>query len=91
MHEGAAKYALRGFTVVQYDSIPARQRQPINPCCLGQLSKTQLGKLYDGPSEGYMGRYFSEDDFKNKPEFLRFARHQWQEYSVFDAAQAQVE
>lgn len=42
MHEGAAKYALRGFTVVQFDSIPARQRQPTNPCCLGQLSKGQL-------------------------------------------------
>ena len=91
MHEGAAKYALRGFTVIQYDSIPARQRKPTNPCCLGQLSKTQLAKLYDGPTEGYMGRYFSEDNFKKKPEFLRFARQQWQQYSVFDAAQAQVE
>lgn len=91
MHEGATKYALRGFTVVQFDSIPARQRQPTNPCCLGQLSKTQLAKLYDGPTEDYMGRYFSEADFKAKPEFLHFARQQWQKYSVFDAAQAQVD
>jgi len=91
MHEGAAKYALRGFTVVQFDSIPARQRQPTNPCCLGQLSKTQLAKLYDGPTEAYMGRYFSEADFKAKPEFLRFARQQWQQYSIFDATQAQVD
>lgn len=91
MHEGAAKYALRGFTVVQFDSIPARQRQPTNPCCLGQLSKAQLAKLYDGPTEAYMGRYFSEADFKAKPEFLRFARQQWQQYSIFDAAQAQVD
>lgn len=91
MHEGAAKYALRGFTVVQFDSIPASQRKPTNPCCLGQLSKTQLAKLYDGPTEAYMGRYFSEADFKDKPDFLRFARSQWQRYSVFDAAQAAVE
>lgn len=91
MHEGAAKYTLRGFTVVQFDSIPARQRQPTNPCCLGQLSKTQLAKLYDGPTEAYMGRYFSEADFNGKPNFLRFARSQWQRYSVFDAAQAAVE
>jgi hypothetical protein len=91
MHEGAAKYALRGFTVVQFDSIPARQRQPANPCCLGQLSKAQLAKLYDGPTEGYMGHYFGEADLKGKPEFLRFARHQWQQYSVFDATQAAVE
>ena len=91
MHESAAKYALRGFTVVQFDSIPARQRQPTNPCCLGQLSKTHLAKLYDGPTEAYMGRYFSEADFKGKPDFLRFARSQWQQYSVFDAAQAAVE
>jgi hypothetical protein len=91
MHEGTAKYALRGFTVVQFDSIPARQRQPTNPCCLGELSKTQLAKLYDGPTEGYMGRYFSEADFKAKADFLHFARHQWQQYSIFDAAQAQVE
>lgn len=91
MHEGAAKYALRGFTVVQFDSIPARQRQPANPCCLGQLNKAQLAKLYEGPTEDYMGRYFSEADFKTKPEFLRFAHKQRQQYSVFDAAQAQVE
>jgi hypothetical protein len=91
MHEGAAKYALRGFTVVQFDSIPARQRQPTNPCCLSQLSKTQLAKLYDGPTEAYMDRYFSEADFKDRPDFLRFARSQWQRYSVFNAAQAAVE
>jgi hypothetical protein len=90
LHEGAAKYALRGTTVVQVDSIPASQRQPANPCCLGQLSKAQLEKRYEGPIETYMGRYFSEADFKDKPEFLRFARQQWQRYSVFDAA-AQAE
>lgn len=91
MHEGATKYALRGFTVVQFDSIPANQRQPVNPCCLGQLNRAQLAKLYDGPTEAYMGRYFSEADFKDKPDFIRFARSQWQRYSVFDAAQAAVE
>lgn len=91
MHEGSAKYALRGFTVVQYDSIPARQRQPTNPCCLGRLNKAQLAKLCDGPPEGYIGRYFSEADFKGKPEFMRFARHQWQRYSIFDITQAQEE
>lgn len=91
MHEGAAKYALRGSTVVQFDSVPANQRQPFNPCCLGELSKAQLAKLYEGPTEDYMGRYFSEADFKDKPEFLRFARRQWQQHSVFDAAQAAVE
>lgn len=86
MHEGAAKYALRGYTVVQFDSVPARQRQPKEPCCLDKLTKPQLQKLYDSPKADFAGRYFNETDFRQQPAFLRFARQQWQRYSVFDAA-----
>ena len=86
MHEGTAKYALRGYTVVQFDSVPARQRQPTNPCCLGDLNEQQLDKMYEDPKASYAGRYFNETEFQQQPEFLRFARQQWQQFSVFDAA-----
>jgi hypothetical protein len=89
MHEGKEKYALRGNIVVQVDSTPVHPSA--NPCCIGELSKAQLTKLYEGPDSGYMGRYFSEADFKDKPAFLKFARLRWQQYSVFDAAQAEVQ
>lgn len=89
MHEGKAKYALRGYTVVQVDSIPVHASP--NPCCIGELSKTKLRELFDGPDSGYMGRYISEADFKTKPDFLQYARKQWQKYSVFDASQASVD
>lgn len=87
MHEGVAKYALRGYTVVQVDSVPARQRQPTDPCCLGNLSEQQLDKLYEDPKASYAGRYFNEADFRQQPAFLRFARQQWQRYSAPDADQ----
>lgn len=80
LHEGTAKYALRGYNVVQYDSVPASQRQPAEPCCLDKLSKRQLQKAYRTTTHG--GHYFSEADFKAVPVFLRFARQHWQQFSV---------
>ncbi|WP_460622404.1 M949_RS01915 family surface polysaccharide biosynthesis protein [Hymenobacter tenuis] len=81
LHEGAAKYALRGQTVVAYDSIPVSGRAPANPCCLDTISKQQL----DAP-DGYellAGRYETEKEFKKAPAvFLRFARQQWRKWSV---------
>ena len=83
MHEGAAKYALRGQMVVQYDSIPVSQRAPANPCCLDTISRQQL-EAPDG-YELYAGRYQSEKEFaKAPPAFLRFARQQWRRWSVRD-------
>lgn len=77
MRAGANKYALRGSTVVQYDSVPATARQPANPCCLDQLSKARREA---GNVEGY---YHSEAEFRAAPPaFLRFARQQWQKFSV---------
>ncbi|MGI4869749.1 MAG: M949_RS01915 family surface polysaccharide biosynthesis protein [Janthinobacterium lividum] len=87
LHEGTTKYALRGYTVVQFDSVPARQRQPAEPCCLDRLTKQELRQAYNAPNAPHMGRYFNETDFRQQPEFLRFARQQWQRYSVFDAAE----
>ena len=91
LHEGPAKYALRGYTVVQVDSLSARQHQPANPCCLGDLNEQQLDKMYEDPKASYAGQYFNETDFQVKPEFLRFARQQWQRYSVFDAASEEAQ
>lgn len=77
MRAGAAKYALRGFTVVQYDSVPATARQPANPCCLDKLSKA---RREEGNREGY---YQSEAEFRAAPPaFLPFARQQWQKFSI---------
>ncbi|UYZ61901.1 hypothetical protein OIS53_12920 [Hymenobacter weizhouensis] len=83
MREGPAKYALRGYTVVQVDSVPISQRAPANPCCLDTLGKRQL----EAP-EGYLltaGRYETEKEFRAAPPaFLRFARQQWRKWSVRD-------
>ncbi|TGE05329.1 M949_RS01915 family surface polysaccharide biosynthesis protein [Hymenobacter fodinae] len=83
MHEGAAKYALRGQMVVAYDSVPVSQRAPTNPCCLDTISKQQL----DAP-DGYellAGRYETEKEFRKAPAaFLPFARQQWRKWSVRD-------
>ncbi|AHJ95890.1 M949_RS01915 family surface polysaccharide biosynthesis protein [Hymenobacter swuensis] len=79
MHEGAAKYALRGYTVVQYDSIPASERRPANACCLDTISAARLEVHY----ELFGGRYENEKDFrKAPPAFLRFARQEWRRWSV---------
>ncbi|MDU0370963.1 M949_RS01915 family surface polysaccharide biosynthesis protein [Hymenobacter endophyticus] len=78
MREGAAKYALRGYTVVQYDSVPAAQRVPANPCCLDTISAARLEEHY----ELLAGRYETEKEFRNAPPaFLPFARRQWQRFS----------
>lgn len=87
MHEGAAKYALRGYNVVQFDSVPARLRQPTEPCCLGTLSKLQLEKAYQATAHG--GHYFSEADFRTVPGFLRFVRQHWQQLSVNKAVETE--
>lgn len=83
MHAGRRKYALRGQTVVQYDSVTLAQRAPANPCCVDTLSEAEL----DAP-EGYKlyaGRYQNEKDFrKAPPELLRFARQQWRKWSLQD-------
>lgn len=79
LHEGAAKYALRGYTVVQYDSIPAAERRPANACCLDTISAARLEVHY----ELFGGRYENEKDFrKAPPAFLRFARQEWRRWSV---------
>ncbi|KUG06226.1 M949_RS01915 family surface polysaccharide biosynthesis protein [Solirubrum puertoriconensis] len=83
MHEGKAKYALRGQMVVQYDSVPLLRRVPANSCCTDTLSKEQL----DAP-EGYellAGRYQNENDFRAAPPaFLHFARAQWRRWITHD-------
>jgi hypothetical protein len=77
MREGSYKYALRGSTVVQFDSVPVAQRQPAVPCCAEKLSKAQREQ---GDDAGY---YETEKEFQNAPPaFLPFARQQWQKFSI---------
>jgi hypothetical protein len=77
MRAGAAKYALRGSSIVQYDSIPAQQRQPANPCCLEKFSAAQREQ---DNTEGY---YQTEAEFQAAPPaFLAFARQHWQKFSI---------
>ncbi|SNC77380.1 hypothetical protein SAMN06265337_3963 [Hymenobacter gelipurpurascens] len=77
MREGPDKYALRGSTVVQYDSVPVLQRQPAVPCCAEKLSKAQREQ---GDDAGY---YETEKEFQRAPPaFLSFARQQWQKFSI---------
>ncbi|OON70669.1 M949_RS01915 family surface polysaccharide biosynthesis protein [Hymenobacter sp. CRA2] len=81
MHEGKAKYALRGFTVVQYDSVPVAQRMPANPCCLDTISAAELDEHY----ELNAGRYENEKDFRGAPRaFLGFARAHWRHWAPRD-------
>ena len=81
MHEGAAKYALRGYTVVQYDSVPLARRAPANACCLDTISKAELEEHY----ELNAGRYQNEKDFQKAPrEFLGFARAHWRRWMLRD-------
>lgn len=81
MREGPAKYALRGFTVVQYDSVPLLQRAPANACCLDTISKAELNEHY----ELNAGRYENEKDFRGAPRaFLGFARAHWRRWMVRD-------
>lgn len=86
LHAGRKKYALRGQTVVQYDSVAVAQRAPANPCCVDTLSEAEL----DAP-EGYKlyaGRYQNEKDFRGAPpELLRYARQQWRKWSLQDHAE----
>lgn len=82
MRAGAAKYALRGSSLVQYDSAPAQQRQPRNPCCLDKLSAAQREQ---GNPEGY---YQTEAEFRTAPPaFLTFARQHWQKFSIEEQAE----
>lgn len=77
MREGPDKFALRGSTVVQFDSVPISQRQPAVPCCAEKLSKAQREQ---GDDAGY---YETEKEFqKAPPAFLPFARQQWQKFSI---------
>lgn len=79
MREGPAKYALRGYTVVQYDSVPAAQRIPASSCCLDTIRPARLEKYYDLLD----GRYETEKEFRQAPPvFLRFARQQWRRWVV---------
>lgn len=79
MREGPAKYALRGHTVVQYDSVPAIQRIPANVCCLDTISAARLEEEY----ELLTGRYETEKEFRQAPPaFLRFARQHWRRWVV---------
>ena len=81
MREGKTKYALRGYTVVQYDSVPLLQRVPANACCLDTISKAQLEEHYELAA----GRYENERDFRGAPqEFLGFARAHWRRWVTRD-------
>ncbi|WP_373281601.1 M949_RS01915 family surface polysaccharide biosynthesis protein [Hymenobacter lutimineralis] len=79
MREGPDKYALRGHTVVQYDSVPAAQRIPADACCLDTISAARLEEEY----ELLTGRYETEKEFRQAPPaFLRFARQHWRRWVV---------
>ncbi|WBA41485.1 M949_RS01915 family surface polysaccharide biosynthesis protein [Hymenobacter canadensis] len=79
LREGAAKYALRGYSVVQYDAVPAAQRVPPTACCLDTIPPARLEVRY----ELLDGRYETEREFRLAPAaFLRFARQQWRRWSV---------
>lgn len=81
MHEDAAKYALRGNNVVQYDSVPARQRMPKDICCLDTVDDKRVEAT--GDFAAYDGRYQNEKDFRAAPPaFLRFARQEWRRWAV---------
>ncbi|MCR5887785.1 hypothetical protein LRS06_08340 [Hymenobacter sp. J193] len=83
MREGPRKYALRGQTVVQYDSIPVGQRAPDNPCCLDSINPRDLAA--PNGYELYAGRYETEKDFASAPtSFLKFARQEWRYWRVRD-------
>lgn len=79
LREGAAKYALRGYSVVQYDSVPASQRVPAIACCLDTIPPARLETHY----ELLDGRYETEREFRSAPPaFLAFARRQWRRWSI---------
>ena len=79
MREGAKKYALRGHSVVQYDSVSADQRVPATACCLDTIRPARLQEHY----ELLAGRYETEREFRlAPPAFLRFARQHWRRWSV---------
>ncbi|MCC2546059.1 hypothetical protein LJY25_06350 [Hymenobacter sp. BT175] len=83
MHEGAAKYALRGQMVVAYDSVPVARRAPRQICCLDTLNEKRVEAT--GDYAAYLGRYQNEKDFRAAPPaFLDFARQQWRYWSVQD-------
>lgn len=77
MRAGPAKYALRGFTVVQQGPVPAAGHLPATPCCLGKLSEDRRD------NEDLGGYYQTEAGFRAAPAaFLPFARRHWQKFSV---------
>jgi len=81
MHEGAAKYALRGNNVVQYDSVPRSQRRPATICCLDTVNDKRVEAT--GDYGIYAGRYENEKEFRTAPPaFLAFAQRQWRRWSV---------
>ncbi|RTQ53598.1 hypothetical protein EJV47_02345 [Hymenobacter gummosus] len=81
LREGKAKYALRGYTVVQYDSVPLTQRVPANACCLDTIGQAELEEHYELAA----GRYENENDFRGAPRaFLGFARAHWRRYVARD-------
>nr|WP_100338587.1 hypothetical protein [Hymenobacter chitinivorans] len=81
MHEGQAKYALRGNNVTQYDSLPSSQRAPKNLCCLDTVNEARAEAA--GDYRIYEGRYQNEKEFvQAPPAFLAFARQQWRHWSV---------
>ncbi|MCB2378763.1 hypothetical protein LGH70_14265 [Hymenobacter sp. BT635] len=81
LHEDAAKYALRGNNVVQYDSLPISKRMPATICCLDTVDEKRAEAR--GDYSIYDGRYHNEKDFRGAPPaFLRFARQQWRRWSA---------
>lgn len=84
MHEGKAKYALRGYTVqmLNYSSDQAGLRRKLaGPiCCLDQLSEKSPHYYSDRE-----GRYQNEKDFTAAPPtFLIFARQLWRKWRTHE-------
>ena len=79
MHEGAAKYALRGTAVEMAggpDDVARSARIAAGPVCCAQPQADN-----DPDYRRYEGQYDSEKDFVNAPPaFLSFARQQWRRW-----------
>lgn len=76
MHEGAAKYALRGTAIEMAggpDDVARSARMAAGPVCCAQPQADS-----DPDYRRYEGQYDSEKDFVNAPPaFLAFAQRQW--------------
>lgn len=84
MHEGTAKYALRGqMTQLANHASPAeRARAKARKLCCGD----QVNPKADDAYLQYEGLYQNEKDFADAPPaFLAFAREQWRKWRTKDS------